>query len=72
MITGNIANSLAKPLFTLLMSILRLFLIFIPLALLFSHYFALNGIFMAMALANFIVGIIALNFIRNFFKEISD
>ena len=52
-------NALRKPAPALILSVARLLVIYIPMALLASHYFGYVGIFAATAITNILVGIIA-------------
>ena len=50
-------NAMSRPLPALCLSVLRLFVFYVPLALLGSHYFGYLGVFVAMAGTNVIVGL---------------
>ncbi len=50
-------NAMSKPLPALCLSVLRLFVFYVPLALLGSRYFGYTGVFVAMACTNVIVGL---------------
>ena len=61
-------NALGKPLPSTLLSFLRMFIIYVPLALLFNHWFGYSGVFMATAIANCSIGLLGyLWFKRSFF-----
>ena len=61
-------NALGKPLPSTLLSFLRMFIIYVPLALLFNHYLGYPGVFMATAIANCLIGFLGfLWFKRSFF-----
>ena len=50
-------NAMSKPLPALCLSVLRLFVFYVPLALLGSRYFGYTGVFVAMACTNVVVGL---------------
>ena len=50
-------NAMSKPLPALCLSVLRLFVFYVPLALLGSRYFGYTGVFVAMACTNVVVGV---------------
>ena len=50
-------NAMSKPLPALCLSVLRLFVFYVPLALLGRHYYGYAGVFVAMACTNVIVGL---------------
>lgn len=52
-------NALRKPMPALLLSVARLLIVYIPMALIASHYFGYVGVFAATAVTNVLVGIIA-------------
>ncbi len=58
-VATNAFNALRKPMPALVISLARLFVVYIPLAFLGGHWFGYIGIFAATALANVIVGIVA-------------
>lgn len=60
MLASSSYNGIGNPLPSLLMSFMRLVGVFLPLALLFSHLWQLDGVYAAAALSNIIVGIGAL------------
>lgn len=60
MIVSSMANGIGQPIPALIMTISRLLLIYLPLAWLLSQQFGLNGIYIATAAANAIVGFGAL------------
>ena len=59
MIVTNLGNGMGKPMGGLVLSSLRLMLVYLPLAWLFGRYFALPGLFMATTVANILVGCMA-------------
>ena len=60
-------NALGKPIPSTVLAFTRMFIIYVPLALLFNHWFGFKGIFFATALANITVGIVAYLWFRNAF-----
>jgi len=63
-------NALGKPLPSTVLSFLRMFIIYVPLALLFNHWFGYSGVFMATAIANCSIGLLGyLWFKRSFFPQ---
>lgn len=65
MLTSSTANGIGLPTPSLVMSLMRLIIIFIPLAFLFRSIFDLAGIYLATSLANIIVGIGAYYWVRS-------
>jgi putative MATE family efflux protein len=64
-VATNAFNALRKPMPALMISLARLFAVYIPLAFLGGHWFGYAGIFAATALANVIVGIAAVFWTRS-------
>ena len=63
-------NALGKPIPSTVLAFTRMFVIYVPLALLFNHWFGFKGIFFATALANITVGLLSyLWFRRTFFPQ---
>lgn len=63
-------NALGKPLPSTVLSFLRMFIIYVPLALLFNHWFGYSGVFVATAIANCSIGLLGyLWFKRSFFPH---
>lgn len=58
MMTSAIFNSLGKPVSSTIMSVVRMFVIYVPLAYLGKHLFGYAGIFAAAGASNIIMGII--------------
>ncbi len=52
-------NSLGKPLLSTTMSIVRMFVVYVPLAFIGQHYWGVYGIFGAAAVSNILMGLIA-------------
>ncbi len=59
-LTGSVLNVLRKPIHAALLTILQMFILYVPLALLGSTYFGLKGIFAALVVSCFIAGTVAL------------
>ncbi len=68
MMTSAIFNALGYPLRSTLMSFIRMLGIYVPLALMFDHFFGMVGIFVAAAVANVLVAIIGYLWNRKTFK----
>jgi len=64
MLSASAFNALNKPLYAATLMILRMFVLYIPLAIAGSFLFKINGIFGAAALSNFLSGIIAIFWLR--------
>jgi MATE family, multidrug efflux pump len=62
-------NSLGKPIPSTLMAATRMFLIYVPLAMLGNHYLGYQGIFIATALANAIMGSVGYLWLRNWLLQ---
>ncbi len=61
-------NSLGKPISSTVMSIVRMFVIYIPAAFIGKALFGLTGIFLAAALSNLLMGVIAYTWNRKTYK----
>ena len=72
MMSSAIFNSLGKPLAATTMSIVRMFVIYVPLAFLGRELFGLEGIFIAACLSNLIMGAIAFGWNRRSYSDMSD
>lgn len=68
MMSSAIFNSLGKPISSTIMSIVRMFLLYIPLAFAGKALFGLNGIFAAAAVSNVLMGIIAYTWNRKTYR----
>lgn len=68
MMTSAIFNALGYPLRSTMMSFIRMLGIYVPLALMFDHFFGMVGIFVAAAVANVLVAIIGYLWNRKTFK----
>ena len=64
MMASAIFNSLGKPVSSTIMSIIRMFVLYIPLAFLGKWAFDMPGIFLASAASNILMGIIAFRWNR--------
>lgn len=69
MLSSSVANGIGDPKPSLVLSLLRLIIVFIPLAFLFRNFFDLAGIYLATSLANIIVGIGAFYWVRSLSKS---
>ena len=58
MMTSASFNALGKPIPSTIMSFTRMFILYIPLALLLNHLFGYQGIFVATAISNALMGAI--------------
>ncbi len=67
MMSSAIFNSLGKPLAATTMSIIRMFVIYVPLAFLGRHLFGLEGIFIAACISNLAMGALAFGWNRRAF-----
>lgn len=67
MMTSASFNALGKPIPSTVLAFTRMFVIYVPLALLFNHWFGFKGIFLATALANIAVGLAGYFWFRNAF-----
>ncbi|MBL6688842.1 MAG: MATE family efflux transporter [Pseudomonadales bacterium] len=65
MMASAIFNSLGKPVSSTIMSIIRMFAIYIPMAFIGKALFGLTGIFLAAAVSNIVMGVIAYFWNRN-------
>ncbi|MBV1876151.1 MAG: MATE family efflux transporter [Pseudomonadales bacterium] len=70
MMTSAIFNSLGKPLTSTSLSIIRMIIIYIPLAFIGQHYFGVIGIFAATCLANIFTGVLAYIWNRKVFMPL--
>ena len=68
-LTNSSFNAMHLPMSALLLSIVRLFVVFVPFAYVGSRTFALNGLFVATVLANLLVGIIAFVWFRRVLRN---
>jgi len=58
-------NALHKPMYSLVLNLVRLFVLYIPLAYLGAHWYGLTGLFMGCALANLIAGALAYGWVKS-------
>lgn len=65
-------NSLGKPLSSTTMSVLRMFVIYVPLAFIGQHYWGVIGIFGAAALSNLVMGVVAYSWNRRTYLPLID
>jgi len=68
MMASAIFNSLGKPVSSTIMSVIRMFILYIPLALLGKWLIGVTGIFIAAAASNLIMGLIAYNWNRQTYR----
>jgi putative MATE family efflux protein len=72
MMSGSLFVALGKPLPTTVLALFRMIIVYLPLAVIFNHYWGYIGVFTATMLANFIVGAVAFLWSRaTLAKEIS-
>ena len=64
-LSSSALNALNKPIPSAGFIILRIFVLYVPLAFLFSHLFKIQGIFASAAISNIISGIWAYFYVRN-------
>ena len=57
MMTSSVANGIGNPIPALVFTVSRLLILYLPLVWLLSHYLGLQGIYLATAMANVIVGV---------------
>ena len=65
MMSSAIFNSLGKPISSTVMSIVRMFVIYVPLAFIGKWLLGMNGIFLAAAASNLVMGVIAFTWNRH-------
>ena len=70
MLSANAYNGLNKPLPSTFFSVLRMLVLYVPLAWLGSHLFGINGIFWAGLVANVIVGVMSYWYLFKTVKEV--
>ncbi len=69
MMSNAIFNSLDKPLSSTIMSIVRMFVLYVPLAFASKALFGLNGIFAAATVSNILAGLIAYTWNRKTYRD---
>lgn len=69
MMASAIFNSLGKPISSTIMSIIRMFVIYVPLAFVGKALFGVEGIFLAACLSNLAMGVIAFSWNRRTYKN---
>jgi len=72
MLSASTFNALNKPLHSSLVMIIRLFVLYVPLAFIGARFFQITGIFGASALANLISGLLAILWIRKTISYIKE
>lgn len=68
MMSSATFNSLGKPISSTIMSIVRMFVIYVPLAFLGKALYGIQGIFVATAIANLVMGAVAFTWNRHTYK----
>jgi putative MATE family efflux protein len=72
MVAGSTFIALGKPMPTLLLSLLRMVVLFIPLALAMDNWFGYRGVFGAAAVCNIVLGVLSFGWVRSMLnKEIA-
>jgi len=71
MMASAIFNSLGKPVTSTVMSIIRMFILYIPLAFLGKYLFGVPGIFAAAAISNLAMGLIGFTWNRRTYPSVS-
>jgi putative MATE family efflux protein len=71
-LTNSSFNALHKPMIALLLSIVRLFVCYVPLALLGSYFYGLTGFFVGAVLGNVVMSIFSYNLFIKQFSSIED
>lgn len=72
MMTSAAFNSLGQPLRSTVLSFVRMFVVYVPLALLGNHLFGYEGVFLATALANAVMGIAGYLWLRHWLRGQAD
>ena len=70
MLASATFNSLGKPLLSTTMSIVRMFIIYVPLAFIGQHFWGVYGIFGAAAVSNLLMGMIAFGWNRKVYAPL--
>jgi putative MATE family efflux protein len=70
MMSSAIFNSLGKPISSTIMSIFRMFVIYVPLAFLGKYLFGMTGIFIAGCISNLTMGLIGFSWNRHTYKNL--
>jgi Na+-driven multidrug efflux pump len=65
MVSGALLNGINKPIQAMIITLLRMLVVYVPLAWILSNYFGLTGIFWAAFLANIVSGIYAFISVRS-------
>ena len=68
-LTNSSFNAMHLPMSALSLSILRLFVVFVPFAYIGSHLYGLNGVFIAAVVANLLVAIVAFIWFRTVLRK---
>jgi len=67
-LSSSVLNALNKPIPSAVLIILRMFVLYVPLAFLGSHFFKIKGIFISAAISNIISGILAYFYLQSQIK----
>jgi Na+-driven multidrug efflux pump len=67
MMTSASFNALGKPVPSTVMSFTRMFILYIPLALVLNHFWGYEGIFVATAISNAVMGMVGYVWFRRAF-----
>ncbi|MDH3642723.1 MAG: MATE family efflux transporter [Gammaproteobacteria bacterium] len=68
-VAGSTFIALGKPMPTLILSMLRMVVLFIPLALLMDGWFGYRGIFGAAAICNIVLGVLSFGWVRSMLRK---
>jgi putative MATE family efflux protein len=69
MVAGSTFIALGKPMPTLVLSVLRMVVLFIPLALAMDAWFGYRGVFGAAAICNIVLGVLSFGWVRSMLKK---
>ncbi len=69
-LSNSIFNAINKPFPVSILTITRMFILYIPIALLFSHLFKIKGIFIAATIANIICGLWSIFWVTRHVKQL--
>jgi len=68
-ITTSVFNAMGKPILPILITLARMFVLYIPMAIVLDKIFGIVGIFISASLSSIIIGLISLALTKNLFKE---
>ena len=69
MVAGSTFIALGKPMPTLVLSLVRMVVLFVPLALAMNVWFGYRGIFAAAAICNIVLGVLSFGWIRSTLRK---